>query len=314
MTLLAYSITIVGAGGVGGLLGAQLIRKYGSMVSFIARGIRLHELRQVGLTIRSELYGNYTVYPNFVTSESTDLPVQDIVLVCVKNPDIAATAQQILPIVSENTTVITLANGITSGGVLRRALPAPHILSGVIYTVSALSQDGCIHQQGKFTRLIIGAEGGFKDTEKALIVAELFTSAGIECRVSETIQTDIWEKYVFNCAYNVATARWLCCAGDIKSSPERMRDFRSLLEEAFRVGTACGIELPDNTVEVGVNRLLHTGGTSSSSLMRDFSGGRPGELDSFSGELLRLAEKHHVPVPITATYDRALRANICNRK
>ena len=78
-------LTIIGVGGVGGLLAGVLIRRYGDAVSLIARGERLKRLREQGLTLRSDAYGSFTVQPATVTDRADTLPVQDAVLVCVKN-------------------------------------------------------------------------------------------------------------------------------------------------------------------------------------------------------------------------------------
>ena len=43
-------ITVLGVGGVGGLLAGQLIRQYGDAVSLVARGGRGEHLRRQGLT------------------------------------------------------------------------------------------------------------------------------------------------------------------------------------------------------------------------------------------------------------------------
>ena len=53
-----FRMTIVGVGGVGGVLAGPLLRKYGGAVSLVARGARAEQLRQNGITLRSDLYGD----------------------------------------------------------------------------------------------------------------------------------------------------------------------------------------------------------------------------------------------------------------
>ena len=66
---MAKKITVVGIGGVGGLLSGVLIRQYGDDVSLIARGPRAEHLRTNGLTLHSDAYGEFTVKPAGVTDD-----------------------------------------------------------------------------------------------------------------------------------------------------------------------------------------------------------------------------------------------------
>ena len=301
-------ITIVGIGGVGGLLAGVLIRKYGVNVSLIARGKRAEHLRTHGLTLHSDAYGEFTVNPAAVTDDPSVLPTQDLVLVCVKNDALEAAAQQIMPIVGPNTVVLPVMNGVTAAKKLRAILPTGTVLGCVIYTVSGAGQDFSITQQGKFTELSIGSQV-FDSAEQAVAeeAAALFMEAGIQCKAVEDVAAAIWTKYVLNCAYNVATARWGCTIGGIKSSESRVEDCRALLIESWKVGIASGVALPEDLPEKQLRRILKTSDDSDSSLGRDFAAGRPGEMEVFCGDVIRMAETLGVDVPMTRTYYDALK-------
>ena len=83
-----FRMTIVGVGGVGGVLAGPLLRKYGGAVSLVARGARAEHLRQNGLSLRSDLYGTFTTPAPSVAETPEELGVQDFVLVCVKNGEL----------------------------------------------------------------------------------------------------------------------------------------------------------------------------------------------------------------------------------
>ena len=301
-------ITIVGIGGVGGLLAGVLIRKYGNNVSLIARGKRAEHLRTHGLTLHSDAYGEFTVNPATVTDDPTVLPVQDLVLVCVKNDALEAAAQQIMPIVGPDTVVLPVMNGVTAAKKLRSILPAGTVPGCVIYTVSGAGQDFSITQQGKFTELSIGSQV-FDTAEQATAeeTAALFMEAGIQCKAVEDVNAAIWTKYVLNCAYNVATARWGCTIGGIKADENRVEDCRALLTESWKVGIASGVALPEDLPEKQLRRILKTSDDSDSSLGRDFAAGRPGEMEVFCGDVIRMAETLGVDVPMTRKYYDALK-------
>ena len=150
-------ISVMGLGGVGGLLSGALIRHYGNSVSLIARGKRAEHLRSQGLTIHSEVYGEFTAKPGLVTDDPAQLPVQDIVLVCVKNGGLEQAAAQLKPIVGPRTLVLPVMNGVSASRNLRAWLGQGHVLDSVIYTVSSAGPDYSITQKGPFTTIHMGA-------------------------------------------------------------------------------------------------------------------------------------------------------------
>lgn len=302
-----WKLTVVGIGGIGGLLSGPLVRQYGDHITLVARGRRGEALRSKGLTLHSEMYGEFTVQPAAVVETPEALPVQDVVLVCVKNGQLPQVARQIAPIVGPETIVLTVMNGVTAGTNLRRALGKGIVLESVIYTVSSAGADYSITQLGNFTHLFTGAAPGDEAGEKAArVLHDLFAGAGIDCRVAADVDAAIWTKFVLNCAYNVATARWSCNIGAIKADEKRMADCRALMAEARAVGVARGVALPENLVDRQMHRVETTADASTSSLSRDFAVGRAGELEVFCGDVVRMADEAGVDVPVTREYYQAL--------
>ena len=300
-------ITVMGLGGIGGLLSGPLVRRYGGEVSLIARGARAQHLRREGLTLHSDYFGEFTVRPATVTADPAELPVQDLVIVCVKNGQLADAARQLAPVVGPETVLLTVMNGVTAGDVLRRELGRGIVLESVIYTVASAGRDFSITQTGNFTHLFTGARGGDSAGGRAAaMVDSLFQEAGIDCRLTDDVDNAIWSKYVFNCAYNVATARWGGAIGTVQGDEQRMADCRALMEEARAVGVARGVNLPEDLVARQMRRIEKTAPDSASSLSRDFAAKRPGELEVFCGDVVRMAAEAGVAVPVTAEYYRAL--------
>ena len=302
-----WSLAVVGLGGIGGLLSGPLVRRYGSQIHLVARGERGRSIRTHGLTLHSQMYGEFTVQPEVVVDSPEELPVQDFVLVCVKNQQLEAAARQIIPIVGEHTVVLTVMNGVTAGRRLRALLPRGRVLESVIYTVASAGDDFSITQLGNYTHLFTGApdEAG---QAAARQLHGIFAGAGIDCRLTEDVDSAIWSKFVLNCAFNVVTARWGCNIGQVKADPQRMADSRALMREARSVGVAHGVALPENLVDKMVRRIEATDDASTSSLSRDFAVGRAGEMEVFCGDVIRLAEEKGIAVPTTQEYYHAMQA------
>lgn len=296
-------VTIVGIGGVGGVVAGPITKYSGEDVTYIARGKRKDHIIENGLTIHSDLYGEMNVKPGKVAENGEGCEIQDLILVCVKNDAIAAVAKQIAPMVGENTAVIGVMNGVNVGKKLRAELGKGRILESVIYTVSSSEADFSIIQKGKFTQIFAGFNRNHpEDREIAEAACAYMVKCGIDCRFSDHVDSAIWKKYILNCAYNVVTARWGITIGDIKKSEELRADYRALMEEAYSVAVALGVSLKPDTVDSHMERLDKTTDDSTSSLSRDFDKGIVGEMELFSKELLDMAAEVKIECPKMEAY------------
>lgn len=303
-------IMVVGVGGVGGVLAANLVKKYGESVSLIARGPRKESLRQNGLTLHSDLYGEFTVHPACIEEDPALCGVQDLILICVKNGGLQKVCQQILPVVGEHTAVMAVMNGVSAGQELAQRLGKGVLVDSVIYTVSSVGSDYSITQKGSYTYLNIGSHTDSEEGKKAAQeIADLLNAAGVGCKVSRNVQAAIWKKYVLNCAFNVATARWGYTIGQLAADAAKRADCRALMAEAAAVAAKMGVPLPEDLVDKHmVTMMENTTPNSDSSLSRDFDAGKVGEMEVFSGYIVRKAAELGVPAPVSREYYEGLKA------
>lgn len=303
-------IMVVGVGGVGGVLAANLVKKYGESVSLIARGPRKESLRQNGLTLHSDLYGEFTVHPACIEEDPALCGVQDLILICVKNGGLQKVCQQILPVVGEHTAVMAVMNGVSAGQELAQRLDKGVLVDSVIYTVSSAGSDYSITQKGSYTYLNIGSHTDSEEGKKAAQeIADLLNAAGVDCKVSRNVQAAIWKKYVLNCAFNVATARWGYTIGQLAADAAKRADCRALMAEAAAVAAKMGVPLPEDLVDKHmVTMMENTTPNSDSSLSRDFDAGKVGEMEVFSGYIVRKAAELGVPTPVSGEYYEGLKA------
>ena len=303
-------IMVVGVGGVGGVLAANLVKKYGESVSLIARGPRKESLRQNGLALHSDLYGEFTVHPACIEEDPALCGVQDLILICVKNGGLQKVCQQILPVVGEHTAVMAVMNGVSAGQELAQRLGKGVLVDSVIYTVSSAGSDYSITQKGSYTYLNIGSHTDSEEGKKAAQeIADLLNAAGVDCKVSRNVQAAIWKKYVLNCAFNVATARWGYTIGQLAADAAKRADCRALMAEAAAVAAKMGVPLPEDLVDKHmVTMMENTTPNSDSSLSRDFDAGKVGEMEVFSGYIVRKAAELGVPAPVSREYYEGLKA------
>ena len=177
------------------------------------------------------------------------------------------------------------------------------IVDSAIYITSSYKEDYSIRQEGRFARIYIGSD----DADATKKVYGILNHPGLTCCIAENITVEIWRKFILNCAYNVLTAYYRTSIGGALSQLHGREEFRALLQEAYDVGKAAGVPLPDDIVDDQYDRILGSDDMgATSSLERDIAAGHQSELDTFSGALIRLARQYGVPVPMSEKCYRAL--------
>ena len=116
-------ITVLGLGGVGGYVGALLADQYkNEEVTFVMRGERAARTREQGLLLKSDYRGTHLVHPAQVVESAEGLPVQDYVIVCVKNYSLEEVCRTLSGCVDDHTIVIPIMNGADPGDRVRQYL------------------------------------------------------------------------------------------------------------------------------------------------------------------------------------------------
>lgn len=304
-------IMVSGIGSVGGYI-TSFLCKYEAeknTITAVARGKRREVLEENGLVLHSDLLGECVSRPVFV-EKPEQAGVQDLIFICVKNYSLREALQDLLPCVDAHTIVVPILNGIDHYAVTRACLPVGHVLDSLIYIYASGNADYSTNQSGQMVRLCLAAPAA---SEAAALetVRRLFEHAGITCVVPEDMESELWMKFITNCGFNVITAYYACDVQGIKEHPERLQEYRALLDEACAVGRARGVALPENLAQRQFDRVILKGNPHvTSSMAQDVMAGRRIELDTFGGVLSRLADELKVQVPVTKRIYEAMKTRL----
>ena len=299
-------ICVAGVGAIGGLIGAMLGQTTENL-SLVARGARARALRENGLVLHSDRYGERSARPARVAEQASELGVQDVIFVCVKNYSLDEIAENLRPAVGSHTLIVPVMNGVEAGDRLRARFPEATVCDALIYTITAANADGSATQKGGYTYLFLGGNGNPREEEGARHALGLLRATGFDARWAEDVRSELWQKFVLNCAFNTVTARYLCDNAAIRGSEALRADSLALLREAERAGRAEGVRLPDRLAEKKFAFMMNVQSPdATSSMKRDAEAGRPMETDAFTGTVLRKAEAHGFEAPVSARYHREL--------
>ena len=290
-------ILMMGAGGVGGLFGGRLAHA-GCDVTFVARGAHLTAMREHGLLIESEAYGNTLLKPVKVTDDALTAGTPDLIIFGVKLWDTEAVAQSLKPIVGAHTAVLSLQNGVVKDDILRGVFGDHAVMGGVAYVGTHISRPGVINQVGTLQRLVFGEyiEGGKKSTRAEALLAALL-KAGIQAELSSDIRRTLWEKYTFLVGLSGTTASMRTTIGPVREHAQTRAFLFDLMNEAVAVGRALGVNLPENYAEDRLKFADSVPGTMDSSLHHDLKNGNRLEVEWLAGGVVQLGKKAGVPTP-----------------
>jgi 2-dehydropantoate 2-reductase len=287
-------LAIMAAGGVGGYFGARLAEA-GNDVLFIARGAHLQSMRENGLKIVSPLGDAHLTDPN-VTDDTSEIGPVDAILFAVKLWDTEEAGKLIRPLVGSDTRVITLQNGIDSVERLQPILGEDAVVGGLAYISALISEPGVITHTGQFARIVCGRSEG-KPDEKLAAFVKAAKAAKINIDLSDDIDREIWEKFVFLVAFSGATASMRSPIGPIREDPDTRKFFRNLMEECVAVARARGITIADDFVAERMKFADSTPAKFKASMFHDLETGHRLELDWLAGKVAELGRELDIPTP-----------------
>ena len=289
------NIVIYGTGGVGGYFGAR-IAQAGNRVTFIARGKHLEAIQKNGLQLNSPK-GDYLVFPANATSEISEVTDIDLILVCVKSWQLAAAAEKIRPVLSENTMVISLLNGVNNAEVLISFIDKKHLLGGLCKVVSKIEDYGIINHISFEPTIVFGEFNNVK-TERSLSLEKQFLKAGITTKLVDNIQTEIWAKFLFITTISGIGALTRATIGEIIILPKLREIMRRTAEEIVRIAKAKGVNLSDAIVDQQFKLIESQPYNTTSSLQRDMMEGKPSELEAQNGTIAKMGIELGIPTPV----------------
>jgi len=281
-------IAIMGAGAVGCYYGAMLALA-GHEVVLVGRTSFVEAVSQNGLIL--EKGGERLVAQVKASSDPSIISGAELLMFCVKSGDTEEAGQQIAPYIDSSCTVLSLQNGVSNAETLGHILRFS-VMPVVVYVASRMMGPGIVRHEGRGDLELsgLGAEE----------VASLLNKAGIETNITANVFSSLWAKLVVNCAINPLSAIMGLPYGKMAAQegiPQLMED---IAREALSVAKAEGITVSDKVFET-IRTIPVTMSGQYSSTAQDIMKGKKTEIDFLNGEIVKLASKHGIDVPINRT-------------
>ncbi len=279
-------IIVLGAGAIGSLYGSRLaavnnvtlIGRPEHVAAINSNGLRVEGLESAVVPVRAAL-----------TVEA--LGPDALVVLTTKVPDSRAALEPMAPLIREDTTILSLQNGLDSEQIVRDALGH----RGVV--LRGFTQFGAIFKAPGVIEFLARGYTVIEQHERSARIARVFTEAGLDCRVSPDIRRDVWYKLIVNCVVNPITAILGCEVGGI-ANPELDPLKQLVIDECVAVAAAEGIcfDLDFNREISDFFRPSH----NVASMLQDLRRGRPTEIAYLNAAVVSLGCQRGVACPVNA--------------
>jgi 2-dehydropantoate 2-reductase len=305
-------IAVVGAGAIGGYLGAKLSMA-GEDVTFIARNRNLQAINANGFKLILE-DGSQAHAPNArAVQHPADAGPQDAVLLTVKAHQVADLLPDLRGLFGPQTMVVTMINGVPwwyfqrlggawdgqvlesvdPGGRIAAQIESERIIGSVVYPASELVEPGVVRviEGNRFT---LGELDGSR-SERIEALSQAMIRAGFKSPVSKDIRGEIWVKLWGNLSFNPISALTHATLEDICTFAPTRQLAAAMMTEAQAIGEKLGVEF-----KVSLDKRIagaQAVGAHKTSMLQDVEHGRAIELAALVGAVIELGRITGVPTP-----------------
>ncbi len=280
---------VLGAGGVGGLVGGALA-KAGHPVTLLVRPSRRDQYPE-RMSVQSEALGTF------------EAPVQvadrldgqfDVVWFTVKATALEVALSAVAPEKLGDGVVVPLLNGVDHVEQLRRRYGAERVLPGTIRVEAEQIGPGRVRHLSAFADVQVAPNPATRARAEAL--CEELRGAGLGCEVRDDEVTMLWSKLCFLAPFALATTASRGPLGVVRSDPGWWSRLEGCVKEACAVGVAEGAKVAPEPILVAFEGAPDG---FRSSMQKDVAAGRPPEVEAIAGPILRGGTKHGIDVSAT---------------
>ena len=303
-------ILIFGTGAVGGYYGGVLV-KAGFDVTFVARGKNYEVLKKNGLTLI--INGKKEIIPINVVETRLIASLQktfDYIIICVKSKDTKSAAESIKNIVDPNTTVASFQNGVENEEIIAGVIGKNKIIGALVFIATQMTEPGVVFYVGD-NRAVIGELDG-KIKKRITDLQKILELTGTQCTISNDIFSDMWNKLIWNTAFNPLSVLTGKASDEIVKDKKLWMLVKNIMTEVKDVAVSLGFKIMPDFIDYYYERSVNLKGFKTS-MLQDFEAGKPIEIEELVGVVIRKAKEKNIKVPNVEKVYRELKQKISIR-
>jgi 2-dehydropantoate 2-reductase len=285
---------ILGAGGVGGLIGVALAKE-GEPVTVVVRPGTLKNY-PTELSLKGSM-GTFSIPVERV--ETVAQPF-DVLWIAVKATQLDSALRSVVVRPEQLGAIVPLLNGIDHVALLRARFGHERVVPGAIRVEAERVAPGEILIGSMAARLTISSIG----ESRLASTLDRLRQFGIKCQFEPDEMKILWGKLVILAPFALTTTAAAMTIGEVCGAPEWRKRLEGAIRESCAVSTAYGTPFDANEI-LRIFDKIPPGGRSS--MQKDVACGNPPELDAIAGPILRGAQEHGFGAPITQELTEMIR-------
>jgi len=293
-------VAIIGAGPIGGILGAYLASAGHYVVLCDILKDHLDAIVECGLTITG--VAEMTAKCGQVACgipELCDFSEVDTFIVCTKASIMPKIVPQIQEVADPGARVVCNQNGLGNEEFMAENFGPDNVLRIVPNYAGGVTGNGEIWMSFFNPPNYIGAMTAAGEP-LARRLAEMLTEAGLETRFTVDIKKPEWEKAILNAALNPICAITGKRMKDMVDFDLTLALSEALIREGVAVAEAAGVTFDEGFVEHGVG-YLKKAGYHKPSMLQDLERGVKTEVDWINGKIVEQGRALGVETPYNQT-------------
>jgi 2-dehydropantoate 2-reductase len=287
-------IVIVGSGAMGCLFAHFLTKSKEEIWILDKTKERAAQISQCGIMVEG-MSGKYQVKVK-ATAEVKEIGQADLVIICVKSYDTKEAVMLSKGLVGENTSVLTLQNGIGNLEIISEVVGADRVIGGVTNEGATLLDIGSIRHAGRGETVIGRIDRKIPVEMRA--IREIFNKVGLETRISRDIKGLLWSKLIINVGINALTAITRLHNGKLIEFEGTRKILREAVTEATKVAKRKRIKLVYDDPLAKVEAVCEATAGNISSMLQDVLKKKRTEIDFINGVIVRQGQELGIPVPV----------------
>jgi 2-dehydropantoate 2-reductase len=289
------NILVAGTGAIGGYFGSFLALNPNLNVCFLSRGKSLAHYKRHPLHIHSTIHKDIKVKINVSDKVTSFRKKFDYILVCTKSKDTEKLIPEIQKVITTNTQVVTLQNGLYNYRILKKYIGKSRCLSAIC-KIGAEVDRKYVVQHTALGFLVIGEQKG-KATKRIIDLSELLSSSGLKVIVSDDFLKEVWIKFAWNSIFNTLTGIFPVTIDKLFEDKDTSKLIEQFYSEFKKIAKACGVTFG----AVAYKKIItdsKTIGAFKSSACQDRLKHKELETPYFTSELIRLAKSKKIDIPV----------------
>ncbi len=231
-----------------------------------------------------------------ISSSPSILKNCDTIFLFIKSYATEDVMKSISPLISPDTIIVTLQNGLGNFDIISRYIPVKNILYGTTTTGATKTSPDTVRFGGAGT-ITLGGE----DKSRLQGVTDILLKADFSVTQTDEPERTVWEKAVINAAINPLGALLKVSNGKLEENNETREIMKNIIDEAVRTAGAYGINLDKNVMIETTMTVCKNTYNNLCSMLQDINEQRKTEINSINGKIADFGERKGLQLPVNRT-------------